>query len=189
MSTAYGYQEIEREFEDLLRSPASYEGELLHEFGGEAFDPTPPSPGAVLLTDFSFGGSTVSAVNRTKIRLAADNLKSVIGTYVLPPQCTIVVIVTGHEDEVGDPAAFGRVGLKRAKAVRDLLMARLGPFIAGLPPGKPKPMILPALSQGPRRPIRSNVTEAGRSMNRRVEILTTTVCLPTPASPPAGPTI
>jgi outer membrane protein OmpA-like peptidoglycan-associated protein len=184
MSTAYGYQEIEREFEDLLLPEASYEGEMLSEFerepGGEAFDPRPPSPGAVLLTNFPFGGWTISAANRAKISRAAANVKSVMRTFRLPPRCRIVVIVTGHEDEVGDPAAFGRVGLQRAKAVRDLLMRELAPFLRGLRPGSPVPMILPALTAGPRQPIRSNVTEAGRAMNRRVEILTTTVCRPAP---------
>jgi outer membrane protein OmpA-like peptidoglycan-associated protein len=78
--------------------------------------------------------------------------------------------VEGHEDEVGDPARFGRLGLERAAAVVRVLAPRLEALIGRLPAAQRRPVNIDISSAGPRRPIRSNVTADGRALNRRVEV-------------------
>jgi outer membrane protein OmpA-like peptidoglycan-associated protein len=82
----------------------------------------------------------------------------------------INVDVEGHEDEVGDPGHFGAVGLARALKIAQLLQKVLEPQIASLPAANRRNVNVNVSTAGPVRPIRSNVTEAGRAVNRRVEI-------------------
>ena len=135
----------------------------------EAFDPQPPPPGTTLLTSFSFGGATLSSAHRRTIaRIAAE----IVARLPLTPGLCWVVEIAGHEDEVGDPARFGDLGLQRAVAVTRARLAS----IDGIRRRRRSPT--PSLpdtefhlsSEGPTRPIRSNVTAAGRALNRRVEI-------------------
>ncbi|SEU22740.1 OmpA family protein [Stigmatella erecta] len=73
------------------------------------------------------------------------------------------VTIEGHTDNVGKPEANLRLSQHRAEAVKDYL-ARKG--VA--------PQRLEAKGYGQERPIAPNTTPKGRSINRRVEFLTTT---------------
>lgn len=69
------------------------------------------------------------------------------------------VVVEGHTDDVGSEAYNYELGLRRAEAVRDFLIAR------GVAANR-----LTVKSFGVRQPIASNATEEGRAKNRRVEL-------------------
>ncbi len=68
--------------------------------------------------------------------------------------------VIGHTDSIGSEAYNQALSERRAEAVVDALVAR------GVPAGR-----LSAAGRGEREPRADNTTEAGRQLNRRVEIL------------------
>ena len=68
------------------------------------------------------------------------------------------VEVLGHTDSIGSDGYNRRLSLRRARAVVDQLVA------AGVPRQR-----LVAHGYGRQRPVASNATESGRSLNRRVE--------------------
>lgn len=86
---------------------------------------------------------------------------------VLAPPATLrgcaALRVVGHTCSLGDPAANRAVGLARAEAVRDALVA------AGVPAAR-----ITVTSAGEDAPVASNTTPDGRARNRRVE----TFCTP-----------
>jgi outer membrane protein OmpA-like peptidoglycan-associated protein len=67
--------------------------------------------------------------------------------------------VVGHTDSIGSEAYNQALSLRRAEAVVDALVAR------GVPAGR-----LSAAGRGESEPRADNATEAGRQLNRRVEI-------------------
>jgi outer membrane protein OmpA-like peptidoglycan-associated protein len=85
----------------------------------------------------------------------------------------VFIEVEGHEDEVGDPARFGALGLARAATVTQFLVAALELRIKSLPSASQREVRISISTADPARPIRSNVTADGRALNRRVEIRTT----------------
>lgn len=133
------------------------------------FDPAPPRPGTTLLTHFAFGGSGLSASHRVALARVADNIVRQMPSSRGFNFC-FFVDAEGHEDEVGDPARFGRLGTARALAAANHLAGLLRPRISRLPAASRREVRINVTSAGPTRPIRSNVTSAGRAMNRRVEI-------------------
>jgi len=141
------------------------------EYEVEMFDPTPPPRGAVLLTRFAFASSALTATHRRIIaKIAADMLTAIArNSQALCP----VVEISGHEDEPGDPANYGATGLRRAAAVARALGARLSEGIKHLPASVKllQGIDIQVSSEGPERPIRSNLTADGRAINRRVEVL------------------
>jgi len=170
--------ELESELEqELARAPLvrfryvrGPHGEFESEPGWEGFDPRPPAPGTTLLTHFAFAGATVSRSHRALIaRVAASAVSRMTGPQTFPPTC-IFIEVEGHEDEVGDPARFRRIGAARAAAVARILGPTLTPLILRVPAANRRPVIVTVSSAGPVRPIRSNVTPEGRAFNRRVEM-------------------
>ena len=143
------------------------------EYEVEMFDPTPPPAGAVLLTRFATASSTLTAKHRRIItKIAADMFARIASSPDWPPLCPVVEI-SGHEDEPGDPANYGVYGFRRGEAVRRALGALFEEGIKRLPaPGKlPQGIEIQVSSEGPERPIRSNLTADGRAMNRRAEVL------------------
>jgi outer membrane protein OmpA-like peptidoglycan-associated protein len=143
------------------------------EYEVEMFDPTAPPAGAVLLTRFDTASWTLSAKHRDIIKkLAADMLARIATSPDWPPLCPVVEI-SGHEDEVGDPANYGRTGARRAAAVARALGELLDKGMKRLPASVklPQGIDIQVSSEGPERPIRSNLTADGRAMNRRVEVL------------------
>ena len=176
MPVKYG---LEREFEEELASAPVIRvryvrgryGEFESEPGMEAFDPSPPPPGTTLLTNFPFGQATISAQHRSLISREAA---SAVGRMPSAPPFgyCIFIDVEGHEDEVGDPAQFRRVGAARAVAVARILTERLKQLILRLPSSSRREVRITVSTAGPARPIRSNSTAEGRALNRRVELRT-----------------
>jgi outer membrane protein OmpA-like peptidoglycan-associated protein len=134
----------------------------------EAFDPSPPAPGTVLLTRFAFGSARLSALHRRIINQVAQQV--IVAMRGLPALHCLFIEIEGHEDEVGDPVRFGRLGEARASAVTRALADRLAALIRRLPAAQQRDVQISVSSAGPTRPIRSNVTPDGRALNRRVEI-------------------
>lgn len=69
------------------------------------------------------------------------------------------VTLTGHTDNVGDPKTNEAFALRRAKNIRDILIAK----------GVKKSQIV-TKSYGERKPVATNDNPRGRYKNRRVEI-------------------
>ncbi|MBK9337817.1 MAG: OmpA family protein [Lewinellaceae bacterium] len=67
--------------------------------------------------------------------------------------------LTGHTDIVGDSKTNQAFGLRRAKNIRDILLAK----------GVPRKQIV-CKSAGEKKPLATNDTPQGRYQNRRVEI-------------------
>lgn len=138
---------------------------------GEAFDPSVsnlPPAGTPILSRFEAGSWRLKPFHGPIIRRF---VRTVIARIpATPPGSTIRISVEGHEDETGDPARFRFVGLERANAVAGVL----GPILRAIPaaqlPSGGRDIDLVRISHGPTKPIRSNVTERGRRLNRRVEL-------------------
>lgn len=100
---------------------------------------------------FATGSATLRPNLQREIRSVAANLV----TY---PDSTIEVV--GHTDNVGAAALNQDLSQRRALSVADILIG------AGVPAGR-----LSAIGHGEDQPVASNLTEAGRAQNRRVEII------------------
>jgi OOP family OmpA-OmpF porin len=74
------------------------------------------------------------------------------------------IVVRGHTDSTGSEEINQAVSRKRANRVREYLVAD-----QEVPPGR-----IVAEGLGPSRPVATNATEAGRALNRRVEIVVLT---------------
>lgn len=72
------------------------------------------------------------------------------------------VKITGHTDDIGEEDANNRLGMRRAKTVRDILISN------GVATNR-----ISTFSQGETEPVESNDSETGRALNRRafVEIV------------------
>jgi outer membrane protein OmpA-like peptidoglycan-associated protein len=70
------------------------------------------------------------------------------------------LVIEGHTDSTGSEATNQELSQRRAEVVRDYLVQH-----AGVEPGKVTP-----IGFGSGRPVASNDTEAGRALNRRIEI-------------------
>jgi outer membrane protein OmpA-like peptidoglycan-associated protein len=70
------------------------------------------------------------------------------------------VRIEGHTDSLGDDAANQQLSERRAKAVRDAVLAR------GIDAAR-----VEAVGYGETRPIAGNATPSGRQKNRRIEIV------------------
>jgi outer membrane protein OmpA-like peptidoglycan-associated protein len=132
------------------------------------FPPTPPARGTTLLTHFSLGGAQLTPAHRKLIDKLVKDAIAVMPR--MAPLSILVIQVEGHEDETGDPARFGNIGLKRASAVASVLATELVKAAKKVDPKNLRNVEIKTTSAGPNRPIRSNVTPDGRAFNRRVEV-------------------
>jgi outer membrane protein OmpA-like peptidoglycan-associated protein len=146
-----------------------YDEDLLVEEEIDEFDASPPPPGTTLLTRFAFGRADLSAAHRVALTRIAAEIIARMPTTQSFFHC-FFVDVEGHEDEVGDPARFGRLGQDRGLAAAQHLAGLLTPRVARLPAASRRSVDINVTTAGPTRPIRSNVTAGGRALNRRVEI-------------------
>lgn len=89
---------------------------------------------------------------------AAPLLDKVVDTIASMPGALLVV--EGHTDAQGRPETNQELSERRAAAVRDWLAAR-----TGLPPER-----ITAVGYGSLRPVAPNDDDAGRALNRRIEI-------------------
>lgn len=99
---------------------------------------------------FDFNSATVKPAFRDTLDKLADLLRKYDRT---------VVHVVGHTDSVGSDAYNQSLSERRARAVMDYLVSR------GVPTER-----LRSEGRGEREPRDSNATEAGRQLNRRVEV-------------------
>lgn len=100
---------------------------------------------------FATGSATLRPDLQGEIRSIAANLVSY-------PNSRIEVV--GHTDNVGAAAMNMDLSQRRAFSVANILIG------AGVPNGR-----LSAYGRGESQPVASNLTEAGRAQNRRVEII------------------
>lgn len=115
--------------------------------------PAGPAPAPRLIlhdVTFSTGSATLSPRAQTALRVTAASLLS------QPP---VHLEVAGYTDDSGARAFNERLSLERALAVRAFLVS------AGVPGDR-----LTARGYGPADPVASNLTAAGRELNRRVEL-------------------
>jgi outer membrane protein OmpA-like peptidoglycan-associated protein len=88
-----------------------------------------------------------------------DQVGALLRNYPYPK-----IVVKGHTDSTGSAEINQAVSRKRANQVREYLVA-----YQEVPPGR-----IFTQGLGPSRPVATNATEAGRALNRRVEIVVLT---------------
>ena len=101
--------------------------------------------------EFDAGKATLQPAAMTAI----DRLAQLMNVY---PERS--VRIEGHTDSVGDDAANQQLSERRAKAVRDAVLAR------GIDAAR-----VEAVGYGETRPIADNTTPLGRQKNRRIAIV------------------
>ncbi len=101
---------------------------------------------------FAFNSAEITSAFDSELGVAAATLRD-------NPQ--LRATVEGHTDSVGEEAYNQGLSERRAEAVRALLVDR-----EGVAPGQ-----VSAVGHGESRPIADNATNAGRTKNRRVELV------------------
>jgi outer membrane protein OmpA-like peptidoglycan-associated protein len=106
---------------------------------------------------------TILAINlftpANEVKPAGKSVLDGVGGFLQKyPQNTVVV--RGHTDSQGSPAANEAVSEKRGQKVREYLVVD-----QNIDPNR-----ITAQGLGPTQPVATNTTEAGRALNRRVEI-------------------
>jgi outer membrane protein OmpA-like peptidoglycan-associated protein len=99
---------------------------------------------------FPFGSADLVPAGRENLRNLAESLRAYPETEVL---------IVGHTDNVGSAEFNQRLSMQRAESAANVLSSF----------GVPRPRIQTA-GRGLTEPIASNETEAGRQLNRRVEV-------------------
>lgn len=102
---------------------------------------------------FATNSTQVSALSQNELRIVANSLNSY-------PNTTVNVI--GHTDNVGEASYNQGLSERRAAAVSNILINN------GVASSRVR-----AIGAGENNPIASNLNEAGRQANRRVEIVIT----------------
>jgi outer membrane protein OmpA-like peptidoglycan-associated protein len=100
---------------------------------------------------FGSGQSSLSTAARNDIRRLGAILSQAGGR---------TIAVEGHTDSSGAAASNQRLSEERAQAVREALVA-----------GGVESARITAAGYGPSRPVADNASPAGRTQNRRVEIV------------------
>ena len=103
-------------------------------------------------------GVTFATNSATLSGVAMDSLNKAAETLVQYPETTVTV--AGHTDSTGNDTINQPLSERRAKSVAGYLVQR------GVASAR-----LSTVGYGSRQPVASNDTEAGRTQNRRVEIL------------------
>jgi outer membrane protein OmpA-like peptidoglycan-associated protein len=93
-------------------------------------------------------------------KIAPESYSALNGVVaILRNNATIKLVIEGHTDDVGKPAANLILSQKRAEAVKNYLVQK------GLEANR-----LEAIGYGQERPVADNATPAGKAANRRVEL-------------------
>ena len=109
---------------------------------------------------FTLSGDAFPSGKATLTPAAAASVKALAAYLQAGP--AVAVRIEGHTDSQGEAPANQQLSQRRAEAVRDALAA------AGVPRRQ-----LQAVGRGEDAPIADNANAAGRSRNRRVEIIVT----------------
>lgn len=117
---------------------------------------------AVILSRFSDGRAALRGHHHRQIRQIANYIVS--SWRSRRPIKTIRIV--GHADNRGNVDCTQRIGLKRARVVRQQLTSELNSHW----PGLIRRIAISTHTAGARRPIVSNMTVPGRAINRRVAI-------------------
>src|SRR5688572_29218213 len=158
---------------------------------GYGFGQAPPrgtscgaiGPKANLVFDkFEFGLSLVPAAHKPAIDALADQIVA-IGRQV-PGQLGTVRLV-GHTDFIGKEKYNRALGLMRAKAVHGALATALEARLRGV---TSRIEIVPE-SRGELQPATRDTSQAGRELNRRVEVFVSLTSPAPPQPPPRKPRI
>ncbi|AYN27055.1 OmpA family protein [Buttiauxella sp. 3AFRM03] len=113
-----------------------------------------PAPKIVRLDSMSLFDSGKSVLKTGSTRMLVNSL---VGIKARPGW---LIVVTGHTDNTGNPERNQVLSQKRAEAVRDWMRDT----------GDVSESCFAVQGYGENRPLKSNDTEAGRAVNRRVEI-------------------
>jgi outer membrane protein OmpA-like peptidoglycan-associated protein len=139
---------------------------------GFTYNPAPPPPVAVIAAARPAPPPAPAPAMRKRIVLRGVNfdfdrsnirpearpiLDEAIAT--LRQEGSISIVAEGHTDSKGSDAYNQALSLRRARAVRDYLVA------GGVAPGR-----ISVEGYGESRPVASNDTDDGRAQNRRVEL-------------------
>lgn len=103
-------------------------------------------------------GNITFDVNQSTIKPSFSNTLESVG-LVLKEFDQTVIQIEGHTDSTGSRDYNQLLSERRASSVRDFLLNQ------GIEPGRTR-----AVGYGPRYPVASNDTAAGREQNRRVEL-------------------
>src|SRR5215204_2283916 len=137
-------------------------------------------PKAELVFDkFEFRFALIPAVHKPAIKALADRIVA-LAQQMPGPLGTIRLV--GHTDFIGDEKYNKSLGMNRAKAVRVALAGELNIKMRGV---TPRLEIVPE-SRGELQPVTTDTSDAGRELNRRVEVF---VNLNPPPSPPTKPKV
>jgi outer membrane protein OmpA-like peptidoglycan-associated protein len=127
---------------------------------GEAPAPAPAAIPTETISNFAFDRSEFPAAEQPKLARAA---RAILAGVAGP------VRLVGHTDPVGTDAYNDALGQRRAEEVQRRLNAQL----EVLRPGSSRAVRYEIGSRGERQPAAPNTTQAGRALNRRVEIYIT----------------
>ncbi|HVM95682.1 MAG TPA: OmpA family protein [Candidatus Acidoferrales bacterium] len=100
--------------------------------------------------NFDFGKATIRSDDRPVLDEAVATLQR---------ESNVAIVAVGHTDDVGSDASNMKLSQRRAKSVRDYLVA------GGIAPGR-----IRAEGRGEAEPVASNKDADGRAQNRRVEL-------------------
>ena len=147
LAQPYAVAAVERNGVVLLA--ATTEAEVQAQHGGMLALQPPPAQRFVL--QFEPGSSTLTADSQSQ-------LEGILAQALARPGGEIVVV--GHTDRTGSPQANDALSLQRARAVRELLIAR------GF-----QPELIEAVGRGEREPVVPTEPNVDEPRNRRAEII------------------
>lgn len=113
-----------------------------------------PAPKTVRLDSMSLFDSGKAALKSGSTKLLVNAL---VGIKARPG---VLIVVSGHTDDTGNPTLNQKLSLKRAEAVRDWMRDT----------GDVPESCFAVQGYGESRPLAANDTAEGRALNRRVEI-------------------
>jgi outer membrane protein OmpA-like peptidoglycan-associated protein len=129
-----------------------------HDAGPRSFDGCPQAPLVHKGTDRLVLKRRVRFARGSILHPASQGLVAQVARALLAHPEWGPVTIEGHTDSLGDAAQKQSLSLRRARAVRALLLA------AGLAPHR-----LRALGYGGTKPVAAEYTASGRALNHRIE--------------------
>lgn len=159
VAAGYGYDNLEQRIalqEDDIELLRARNGAIFEELQilQERLDVTPPYLRGPLVTTVYFD------VESTSLRSGAIAELEILAEYVKSSPFSRRLVISGHSDDSGGPEHAKRTAEARARNVAAVVSSY------GVASD-----IISVEAHGSERPLASNTTEAGRQLNRRVDIL------------------